>query len=507
MSRLTHLYLLCTKDEAFAAYKEYDSWCTTQLNVHVKTLHSDHGGEYLGKEFVKSKGTAQKLTMHDTPQHNGVAKHRNHTIVEHIRALLHASGLPKFLWGEAAWHIVWLMNHTFTKAVDGKTPYEAVFGRKPNLQRVREWGEKVWVRTEDGNKLGGRVTEGRWVGIDDRSKGFRIYWPEKRTVTVEWNIYLDNTTASASRLEGEKWIIETTTDAPASTAHTPPPPVAVVPTTAADPANPSDSEAELPAKWIRKPSQRVKDILDGYGTASYHSSDPVIATGVQMPTIVANKPAEVFEGEGSADSMMMAEGPDEYALVATTSETEAIDPWSLAEAKHHPDWHLWETAIHEELAVLHDVRTWKLTEAPDGANIIGSKWVFRAKKDAAGNDVCYKAHLVAQGFSQVPGVDYFDTFAPVAKLALIQTVLALAAANDMELHQIDIKGTYLNGELTNSETMYMSQPPGYHAPNSSGKVCLLQKMLYGLKQSGRCWYQKLVDIISCSPSCSFLAVM
>ena len=87
-------------------------------------------------------------------------------------------------------------------------------------------------------------------------------------------------------------------------------------------------------------------------------------------------------------------------------------------------------------------------------------------------------------------------FAPVAKLASIWAVLSLAAAEDMELHQIDIKGAYLNGELTKQEAIYMSQPPGYHAPNSIGQVCRLKKTLYGLKQSGRRWYQKLVEIMT-----------
>jgi len=91
---------------------------------------------------------------------------------------------------------------------------------------------------------------------------------------------------------------------------------------------------------------------------------------------------------------------------------------------------------------------------------------------------------VAQGFSQVPGIDYFDTFAPVAKLAAIQSVLAMAAAEDLELHQIDIKGAYLNGELTGCEVIFMQQPPGYHAPGSAKLVCRLRKTLYGLKQSG-----------------------
>jgi hypothetical protein len=144
---------------------------------------------------------------------------------------------------------------------------------------------------------------------------------------------------------------------------------------------------------------------------------------------------------------------------------------------------------------LKETGTYELANPPADANIVGSKWVFHAKKDTAGNVICYKARLVAQGFSQVPGVDYFDTFAPIAKLASICTVLAMAAHLDLELHQIDIKGAYLNGELTSRECIYMKQPPGFHAPNSSGQVWHLLKTLYGLKQSACRWYHKLVEIM------------
>jgi hypothetical protein len=286
MSRLTHLHLLRTKDEALAAYKEYDTWCGTQLNAHVKTLHSDRGGEYLGKEFIvylKSKGTMQKLTVHDTPQHNGVAECLNRSIVERVRALLHTSGLPRFLWGEAARHVVWLMNRMSTKAVSGKTPYKAAFGKRPDLKHVREWGERVWVRIESGDKLGGRVSEGRWLGIDERSKGYRIYWPERQTVTVERNVHFNNSNSSAPRLEGEDWqVTETVTDSPSSQGAKIT--IASVPPTInppSGPANkiPSDSEAEAPTKRIRKPSQRIRDILEGHGTSTHRSSDPVIPTG------------------------------------------------------------------------------------------------------------------------------------------------------------------------------------------------------------------------------------
>jgi len=138
-TRLTTIYLLAKKSEVFESYKDYEAWCDTQMKAKIITLHSNQGGEYLGKEFVvylKSKGMKQKLNIHDTPQHLGVAECQNHTIVERVCALLHASGLPRFLWGEAVCHVVWLMNRTSTKAVNGKTPYEAAFGKKPDLCEV-----------------------------------------------------------------------------------------------------------------------------------------------------------------------------------------------------------------------------------------------------------------------------------------------------------------------------------------------------------------------------------
>jgi hypothetical protein len=175
-SWLTYLNFLRRKSQVPSAYKDFDAWCETQMDARIKILNSDRGGEYQGAEFVtylKSRGTEQKLNVHDTLQHAGVAERRNRTIAERIHALLHASGLPKFLWAEAARHVVWLLNRTSTKAVKGKTPFEAAFGKKPDMSGIREWGDRVWVRVEAGNKLGGRVREGRWMGIDEQSKGVR----------------------------------------------------------------------------------------------------------------------------------------------------------------------------------------------------------------------------------------------------------------------------------------------------------------------------------------------
>jgi len=498
-TRFTHLYLLRAKSDTFDAYQKYEAWCNTQLDARVKILHSDRGGEYMDNKFIehlKKRGTEQKLTVHDTPAHNGVAERRNRTILERIRALLHASGLPKNLWGEAARHVVWLMNRTSTKAVEGKMPFEAVFGIKPDLRAVHEWGEKVFVRVEEGNKLGGRVREGRWLGVDEQSKGARVYWPDKRSVTVERNVYYGPLDLSTMRNEGEDdipAIPQINVPGPSNTPQNPPQPRVPTPPPIPEPVDQPEPEPEpeieTRSKRVRKPSQRILDIIEGRASTSR------VPRGIQIPP-PALEPVEnrALEGEGQPEYMLTAENLDGYALAAETSYAEGLDPQSLAEVKRRSDWPLWESAIKEELALLETTGTYELTEAPPDANIVGSKWVFRIKKDAAGNAVRFKARLVAQGFSQVPGVDYFDTFAPVARLASIRSVFAMAARLDMELHQIDIKGAYLNGELTSRERIYMRQPPGY-AQSPSSQVWRLRKTLYGLKQSGRRWYQRLCEIM------------
>lgn len=231
------------------------------------------------------------------------------------------------------------------------------------------------------------------------------------------------------------------------------------------------------------------DIING------KAADSVPPHGVQIPNSITkilratDNPA-FLEGEGITDQIMAAMDYDdediEIALNLNESmaEAEALEPSSLAEARRCPDWLQWEQGICEELTTLQKAGTWELIDLPEGANLVGSKWIFRAKKDAAGNIVCYKACL-AQGFSQVPGIDYFDTYTPIPKLASIHTVLALAARYNMELHQVNIKGAYLNGELTDKEHIYMHQPPGYANTANPHLVCLLHKTWYGLKQSDR----------------------
>ena len=186
---------------------------------------------------------------------------------------------------------------------------------------------------------------------------------------------------------------------------------------------------------------------------------------------------------------------EELAMALETAKAEALKSTSFVDVQRCPDKLDWWRVMEEEYTTLTDMETWRLKAALPSANIIGLKWTYKAKWDASSAVICKKAHLVTQGFLQVPGVDYFDTFTPVAHLSSICTVLALTTRYDMELHQIDIKGAYLNSKLTSDKTIYMHQPPGFISTTHPKHVCCLVKTLYGLKQSGQCWYQKLIEIL------------
>jgi hypothetical protein len=141
----------------------------------------------------------------------------------------------------------------------------------------------------------------------------------------------------------------------------------------------------------------------------------------------------------------------------------------------------------DELSALHENDTWELVPLPQGKSVVGCRWVFTVKVSPNGQVDRLKARLVANGYTQIYGLDYGDTFSPVAKMTSIRLFLSIAAIFHWPLHQLDIKNAFLHGDL--QEEVYMEQPPGFVAQGeSSGMVCKLKKALYGLKQSPRAWF-------------------
>ena len=210
----------------------------------------------------------------------------------------------------------------------------------------------------------------------------------------------------------------------------------------------------------------------------YHDQTNVITSRLQNQDKTKTNKANEPELEGEL-------GQEELAMAAAIAFHEGMEPQTIQEVSQRMDKLQWEEAMKEEIEKLIRRNTWKVVRKPDGVNIVGSKWVFRLKKDTNGNVTSYRARLVAQGFTQVHRIDFDDTFAPIVRMASIRTVLALAARFDWEVHQVDVRSAYLYGELTEDEVIYMKPPPGAIRICDDKHVLRLHKALYGLKQSGR----------------------
>jgi len=144
--------------------------------------------------------------------------------------------------------------------------------------------------------------------------------------------------------------------------------------------------------------------------------------------------------------------------------------------------------MQSEMQAIEENRTWDVSDLPPKQKAIGLKWVFKVKKDPDGNVVKYKARLMAKGYAQRQGVDFDEVFAPVARIETVRVLLALAAQGGWEVHHMDVKSAFLNGDLT--ETVFVQQPPGFIIGNGD-KVLKLRKALYGLRQAPRAWNAKL----------------
>jgi hypothetical protein len=163
------------------------------------------------------------------------------------------------------------------------------------------------------------------------------------------------------------------------------------------------------------------------------------------------------------------------------------------EAMKRPDADMWHQAAVKEMEAHMENGTWELVQLPPGCTAIGSKWVFKVKRNPDGSVERYKARLVAKGYAQRPGVDFDETFAPTTKWAALRTILALAGVEDWELESVDISNAYLNGELNDSD-VYMEQPEGF-ADRDPSWVARLLKGLYSLKQGGRKWFERLEQVL------------
>jgi transposase InsO family protein len=463
---------LQNKGEAAGRIKEHVRKIKQKRGKAPTYMRVDNGRELVNDEIIKfcrEEGITIETTAPYSPSQNGVAERFNRTLIELVRAMLIAKGLPTFLWDEAVNHATYIRNRSPTKALKGKTPHEAWTGKKPDVTHFREFGSDVWILDESINrsKLSPKSKKMVFVGFMEGSKSVRYWDKEKRNIKVSRNF-----TFSENGEMGELQVVELPgleaegEDSRNTASQTAPKSHENIQTitTESIPEKPDDTRTlrtrtEINYRQMDNPARRP------------------ITRKPKIDELIKEKEVANI----AVDQIILEQR--EYGFLAQDG------PTSVNEAINSEEGEKWEKAMEEEIGTLKKMGTWTLKDLPKDRKEIGCKWVFVRKRNEKGEIVQWKARLVAQGFSQKPGTDYNNdgTFAPVMRFETLRTLLAYATVNQLKLRQFDVKGAYLNGYL--NETIYMKQPPGFE--DDSGRVCLLERSLYGLKQAGNVWNHEL----------------
>ncbi|KAJ9566373.1 hypothetical protein OSB04_002339 [Centaurea solstitialis] len=199
-----------------------------------------------------------------------------------------------------------------------------------------------------------------------------------------------------------------------------------------------------------------------------------------------SEPIEEVQTQDLRRSSRVRQEPDRYlGFLVSQDSGDLNEPTSYGEAVSGNESEQWQEAMKAEMQSMYDNQVWELTDLPQHCRAVGRKWVFKKKTDMDGNVHTFKARLVAKGFTQTHGIDYDETFSPVAMLKSIRILMAISAYFNYEIWQMDVKTAFLNGKLT--EDVYMEQPEGFEDPKNPNKVCKLLKSIYGLKQASRSW--------------------
>ncbi|CAL5443960.1 unnamed protein product [Camellia sinensis] len=497
-TRYTWIYLMTHKSDFYQIYRTFQSMVTTQFGATIKLLRSDLGGEYFKTEFCEylaNLGTIHQTSCTDTPAQNGRAERKHRHLLETARSLLLSASVPAPFWGEAVLTAAFLLNRMPTPLLSGRSPYEALFSQPPNYSLLRVFGSACFVLLprKDRTKLSARSVLCVFLGYSLTQKGYRCYDPVSRRLYVSRHVaflerlsyfQLPPLTAPVSKedlVHIDPFPSEVPSDEYISTVPPeliPSSPSALPLTTS--PPSPSPSLSSSPPLLVYSRRKAPPPLAVSTPAADPPASDDSDPAAHRYPPRARHPPKRL----GWSNTCFSASYRTFLSAIHSFAE-----PQSYKEACQDPHW---VQAMEDELFALQKTSTWELVPLPVGKNLVGCKWVYKVKTHSDGSLERYKARLVAKGFSQEYGIDYEETFAPVAKMTTVRTLISVAAVRSWPLYQMDVKNAFLNGTLT--EEVYMRPPPGLH--HSSGQVCRLRRALYGLKQSPRAWYDRFQTAVT-----------
>lgn len=450
----------------------------TPLQSDPEEIHSDRGGEFVGKDWLdmcKERGIRVSYAATATPEHNGLAERTHGTTTECARTLLAAANLdPAKFYRQAYDHAVFLHNISTTRSLpDGKTPYELWHGRPARIDNLLPFGTRILYHTTDNAKFGKRAAPGIYLGPAPNTVGgaIRVYTLETQREIVTRSYNIDKPGLRIGDYEPLP-------QRPVTTDKQ-------IPNLVDD----SDSEDEGIDDNLPRETTAAKPAVGARELKSLGRIDDA-SFGDRIRETRTRSQGRTAQGEEQAGQALLA--------------TSGAEPMTYKQAMLREDAPAWRDALSEELNNLLQRQVFDIVPSNQQRRPIRSRWVFKYKTNENNEVIRHKARLVACGYSQVPGIDYFNVSAPVATKESCRTLFAVAAQKGYRLIQFDFDQAYVNADLDTE--IYMLPPDGFldlagdtlspddRARLSSGDAILrVNKALYGLKQSGRRWYETLRD--------------
>lgn len=365
--------------------------------------------------------------------------------------------IEQTLWAEMIRTANYILNRTGPSRVSGISPYELWYGRKPGLRHLRVIGSTCYAHVPKQNrkKMDRKAKKGILIGYDN-DDGYRIYCKEDcKLIRSRDVIFEENTLEHRAEVHVPE-NIDTIDEKQDSI--------------------PEDHQIDNDVPVDDEEKDEFFDVNEDVDVGEEDQEQQV-----EEKDVIARR----LRDRSSLKT------PSRLQYNVSYLSTIFQEPETYNEAMKSDQQNEWKVAMNREMKALEENKTWELVNLPPGKKAIANKWVYKVKTNSNGSIDKYKARLVIKGFSQRRGVDYDQTFSPVARTSTIRTILSVAANDNMKLMQIDVSTAFLYGDL--QETIYMRQPEGHD--DGSGKVCPLKKSLYGLKQAPRCWNEKFSNYL------------
>jgi transposase InsO family protein len=460
-TRKLFAYFLKCKSESLDYFKTFVTHVENETNFRLKCVRTDNGTEFLNqnfKEYLNNKGIKHQLTVPYTPEQNGVAERANRTIVEMARTML-GDRLNKMFWAEACNTAVYIKNRLPHRANKGNIPEELWTGKTVKFNHFRVFGSLAYVHIpkETRKKWDSKAKKYLFVGYCTETKAYR---------------FADMGDPRIIKIARDVTFLEDTGD---------------------------NHDMDLD-QTVRKQQSVESDDSDSTVIWEVGKDVPAETVSIANPLPMTVPDESPFEDMANGDITTEVESNREdseprYPLrnrlrnqtCACITEDEPRTVQDAMNGVHKNDW---IEAMNKEMQSMYENEVWQLVDRPPDAKVVGCKWIFKHKFDAEGNK-SYKARLVAQGYSQSYGIDYFETFSPVVRKSTIRLLFSLAVHKKLLIDHFDVNTAFLNGNL--QEIVYMKQPENFI--ENKNKVCLLKKAIYGLKQASRSWNEKINDVL------------